>query len=107
MPGLNLNNPPKLYLLVMVLAGVFALMLFDRIDAENAQAWGLIGAITGYGIGNGIAAKNDETVEPVFTRKPTDTGSIRFDLVAGWLILIGGSIACAWMVGWLIIQALA
>lgn len=100
---MDLNNPPKFYLLLITLLGVFALMLFGRVDTDNAQAWALIGSIVGYGVGNGIAAKSGQPVEPVFKprdRSTGDTGSIRFDVVAGWALLVAAavtSVLCAWV----------
>lgn len=101
---INLNNPPKFYLLLITLIGVFALMTVGRIDADNAQAWGLIGSIVGYGIGNGIAARSGENVEPVFKRKGTDSGRIEVDIVLGWLILTGGAVATILGIAWAVTQ---
>lgn len=103
---MNLNNPPKFYLLLITLVGVFALMTVGRIDADNAQAWGLIGSIVGYGIGNGIAARAGESVEPVFKRKAGDQGSIAWSILAGWAILLGGALAAALFIGYAVVLAL-
>jgi hypothetical protein len=92
---LDLNNPPKFYLLLVTLMGVFALMLTGQVDTENPQAWALIGSIVGYGVGNGIAAKNGQAVEPVFKSRRSDEGRIRLDVVMGWSILVVGVVTSA------------
>jgi hypothetical protein len=60
------NNPPKFWLLVIALIGTFVLMGIGTIASDVGM--GVIGSIVGYGIGNGIAAKNNQPVEPVFSR---------------------------------------
>jgi hypothetical protein len=99
---MDLNNPPKFYLLLITLIGVFALMLTDHIDTDNAQAWALIGSIVGYGIGNGIAAKAGQVVEPVFTtrRRPPVDDQGTLDVVLGWLVMLAAAaiaLVCAWL----------
>ena len=64
---LNLNNPPKFYVVVLTLICLTALMLTNTIEAESGLA--LIALIVGYGIGNGIAAVNNERVEPMIGAK--------------------------------------
>lgn len=61
------NNPPKFWLLVVVLVGVFVLLGIGRMSGD--QGLPIITAIVGYGIGNGIAARNGEPVSPVFAPK--------------------------------------
>lgn len=70
----SVNNPPKFWLLVVALVGVFVLLAFGKI--EPAYGTGIIGTIVGYGVGNGIAAKNGEPVAPVFARKQTDVEAL-------------------------------
>jgi hypothetical protein len=63
----NINNPPKFYgVLVMVLA-VTLLVAMGRVEWDSADA--LYTAILGYLVGNGVAAKNDQPVEPIIGRK--------------------------------------
>lgn len=108
---MDLNNPPKFYLLLVTLIGVFGLMLFGRVDTDNAQAWALIGSIVGYGVGNGIAARNGQNVEPVFRRRTGSVDSGRIDVATlfAWFIvgalltgglaslaLLGGAAVCGW-----------
>ena len=61
---MNLTNPPKALIVLIALLCVTALMMFDRIQPEAGL--GLLGLIVGYGIGNGIAAKQGDPVEPIF-----------------------------------------
>lgn len=58
-----LSNPPKALIVLVALLMLGALIAVGRIDAESGL--GLIGLIVGYGIGNGIAAKAGDTVEPI------------------------------------------
>lgn len=67
---LNMNNPPKFYIVVLSLVCITVLMVFNTISSEAGL--GLLGLIVGYGVGNGIAAKYDEPVEPVFGSEPND-----------------------------------
>lgn len=110
---LDLNNPPKFYLLALTLIGVFVLMSLGRIGTDNAQAWGLIGSIVGYGVGNGIAAKNQQPVEPVFGAKRRaapgdDAGALELRLVLGWLIFVVGvalgALVCTWLAAQLVLM---
>ena len=60
---LTVSNPPKA---IIALAGMFCitiLMLFQKISAEAAT--GMLGAIVGYAIGNGIAAAQHHKVVPI------------------------------------------
>lgn len=76
----TVNNPPKFWLLVIALVGVFVLLAFGKI--EPAYGTGIIGTIVGYGVGNGIAAKNDEPVAPVFARKRTNVEALEAENAA-------------------------
>lgn len=60
---LNLNNPPKFYIVVLALIAVTVLMITNTIDSDAGL--GLLGLIVGYGVGNGIAAKDGDPVEPI------------------------------------------
>jgi|CXWL01.1.fsa_nt_gi succinate-acetate transporter protein len=65
---MTVNNPPKLWLLVLVLVGLFTMLAIGKVTTD--QALPIISAIVGYGIGNGIASRNGESVEPVFKQRP-------------------------------------
>lgn len=60
---LNLNNPPKFYIVVLALVCITVLMIFGTIDSDAGL--GLLGLIVGYAVGNGIAARQDEPIEPI------------------------------------------
>lgn len=62
-----LSNPPKALIVMVSLLCVTMLMLFDRVDSESGLA--IIGLIVGYAIGNGIAAKQGDSVDPIFAPK--------------------------------------
>lgn len=63
MATLDINNPPKAFIVVLSLLCITVLLLTKTIEAESGL--GLIGLIVGYAIGNGIAAKQGEPVEPI------------------------------------------
>lgn len=60
---LNLNNPPKFYIVMFALICITALMMTQTISSEAGL--GLLGLIVGYAVGNGIAAKDGDKVEPI------------------------------------------
>lgn len=64
----NVNNPPKLYgiALFMVLASVG--LFIGRLDATQWLA--SIGPFAGYLVGNGVAARKGDPIEPAISRKP-------------------------------------
>lgn len=61
------NNPPKFWLLVLAMVGTFVLLGIGTLTSD--QGLPIITAIVGYGIGNGIAARKGESVQPVFGPK--------------------------------------
>lgn len=68
--GLNLNNPPKFYIVMLALVCISILMMTDTIESDAGL--GLLGLIVGYGVGNGIAARQNEPVEPILGRGPRE-----------------------------------
>lgn len=66
MDGVILQNPPKALIALIALLCVTTLLLSGRVSEEAGM--GLIGLIVGYAIGNGIAAKNGDPVEPIIGR---------------------------------------
>jgi len=60
----SINNAPKFYGIMIICALVTLLLLFDRIDAVGGA--GILGTALGYLAGNGVAARNNDPVEPVF-----------------------------------------
>ena len=64
---MTLNNPPKA---LIALVGLICLTILMALNAiEEATGTGLIGSILGYAIGNGIAARGNQPVEPIIGRK--------------------------------------
>lgn len=61
--SLNLNNPPKFYIVILSLLCITILMIVGTIDSDAGL--GLLGLIVGYAVGNGIAAKDGDPVEPI------------------------------------------
>ena len=62
-----ISNPPKALIALVGLICLTILMATNSI--EEATGTGLIGSILGYAIGNGIAAKSGQAVEPIISRK--------------------------------------
>lgn len=60
---LNLNNPPKFYIVLIALICITVLMIAGTIESDSGL--GLLGLIVGYAVGNGIAAKQGEPIEPI------------------------------------------
>lgn len=60
---MNLNNPPKFYIVVLSLICITLLMMTATIDSDAGL--GLLGLIVGYGVGNGIAARTGVPVVPM------------------------------------------
>ena len=60
---MNVNNLPKL--LVLLLAMILLTAVFGLGKLSESGYIGLMGLIVGYLVGNGIAARNGDTVEPV------------------------------------------
>ena len=59
---MNVNNLPKL--LVLLLAMILLTAVFGLGKLSESGYIGLMGLIVGYLVGNGIAARNGDTVEP-------------------------------------------
>ena len=68
--GLNLNNPPKFYIVILSLLCITVLMVFGTVDSDAGL--GLLGLIVGYAVGNGIAARDGDPVEPIIGRRSTE-----------------------------------
>lgn len=60
---MKLNNPPKAFIVLVALVCLTILLALNRID--QATATGMMGTIIGYAVGNGIAARKGEPVEPI------------------------------------------
>lgn len=65
-----LTNPPKALIVLVALVSIVLLLALGRID--ESEGLGIIGLIVGYGIGNGIAAKSGDPVDPIIGTKRRD-----------------------------------
>ena len=65
---MRVTNPPKAFIIVFGMGLVGVLMAIGKITPEAGLP--LISAGLFYGIGNGVAARKGEPVEPIFG--PTD-----------------------------------
>jgi hypothetical protein len=61
--ALNVNNPPKAIIVLVSLVCLTILLVTKSVAPEAG-----LGLIVGYGVGNGIAAKQDQPVEPMIGR---------------------------------------
>ena len=68
---MSIINPPKALIALVALICLTVLMASNRIEGEAAM--GLMGMIIGYAVGNGIAAKSDEEVQPIIGKKNSST----------------------------------
>ena len=64
---MNLANPSKALIALVGLICLTVLIAVDAIAADSGLP--VITAIVGYAIGNGIAAKQGQPVEPIIGRK--------------------------------------
>lgn len=60
---MNVNNPPKLYGILLTILGLFVLVGIGRVGFSEVLP--IITLIVGYLVGNGVAAKRGDPVEPV------------------------------------------
>jgi hypothetical protein len=65
---MNLANPSKALIALVGLICLTVLIAVEAIAADSGLP--VITAIVGYAIGNGIAAKQGQPVEPIIGRKP-------------------------------------
>lgn len=64
---MSLANPSKALIALIGLVCITVLMVTDSISQDAGI--GLISAIIGYAIGNGIAAKTGQPVDPIIGKK--------------------------------------
>lgn len=67
-PKTMISNPPKFWLLLTAIVGVIVLMALQRVEPAVGMPFLMLAC--GIGIGNGIALKRGETVEPILGPKP-------------------------------------
>lgn len=64
---MNITNPSKALIALVGLVCLTVLLAVDAIPSEAGT--GMIGSVLGYAIGNGIAAKTGQPVEPIIGKK--------------------------------------
>jgi hypothetical protein len=64
---MTLQNPSKALIALVALICITVLIAVSSIDSD--QGLPIITMIVGYAVGNGIAARNGESVEPIIGRK--------------------------------------
>lgn len=67
---MTLANPPKALIALVALLCITLLRALDKLDQASFNAIG--GLLVGYAVGNGIAAKNGQQVEPIIGAKSSD-----------------------------------
>jgi hypothetical protein len=65
---MNIANPSKAFIALVSLVCLTILIAVDAIDQDAGLP--VITAIVGYAIGNGIAAKQGQPVQPIIGAKP-------------------------------------
>lgn len=64
------NNPPKMFLVLFAFVCVTVLLITNNIEGQAGVA--MLSALIGYAVGNGIAAKQGDPVEPLIGSKDED-----------------------------------
>ena len=64
---MTLTNPPKALIALVALICITVLRAIDKLDQASFNAIG--GLIVGYAVGNGVAAKKGEPVQPIIGPK--------------------------------------
>ena len=64
---MTLTNPPKALIALVALICITVLRALDKLDQASFNAIG--GLIVGYAVGNGVAAKQGQRVDPIIGRK--------------------------------------
>lgn len=64
---MTITNPPKALIALVALICITMLRALDKLDQASFNAIG--GLIVGYAVGNGVAARKGDNVEPIIGRK--------------------------------------
>ena len=64
---MTLTNPPKALIALVALICITVLRALDKLDQASFNAIG--GLIVGYAVGNGVAARQGQRVDPIIGRK--------------------------------------
>ena len=65
---MNLNTPPKFY--GVIVAMILLTVVFGVGKLSESAYVGLMGLLVGYLVGNGIAARSGQPVEPMLRESP-------------------------------------
>jgi hypothetical protein len=66
----TLTNPPKALIALVALVCITVLRALDKLDQASFNAIG--GLIVGYAVGNGVAARQGQQVQPIIGRRNDD-----------------------------------
>ena len=64
---MTLTNPPKALIALVALICITVLRALDKLDQASFNA--IVGLIVGYAVGNGVAAKQGQRVDPIIGRR--------------------------------------
>lgn len=64
---MTIQNPPKAFIVLVGMICITILMATHTID--QSAGTGLLGSIIGYAVGNGIAARTGQAVDPIIGPK--------------------------------------
>lgn len=67
---MTLTNPPKALIALVALICITVLRALDKLDQASFNAIG--GLIVGYAVGNGVAARQGQPVQPIIGRRNDD-----------------------------------
>lgn len=67
---MTLTNPPKALIALVALICITVLRALDKLDQASFNAIG--GLIVGYAVGNGVAARTGQPVQPIIGRRNDD-----------------------------------
>ena len=64
---MTLTNPPKALIALVALICITILRALDKLDQASFNA--IAGLIVGYAVGNGVAARQGQKVDPIIGRR--------------------------------------
>lgn len=64
---MTIQNPPKAFIVLVGMICITVLMATHAID--QSAGTGLLGSIIGYAVGNGIAARKGDPVDPIIGKR--------------------------------------
>jgi hydrogenase/urease accessory protein HupE len=67
---MTITNPPKAFIALVALICITLLRALDKLDQASFNA--IAGLLVGYAVGNGIAARQGQPVQPIIGAKSDD-----------------------------------